>query len=142
MRKAAGPMPVRCWCTSPPSNGCGSVPHWGHFHRCSVNTGVYTFGNECISETEWALEWSFYAVADNAKCSTYRTSCPAGYHFDDGAAGVECSAPDTCANDEVEHCCDANDACSVARREPRDADDERPLAQSLESSVAQMTHAP
>lgn len=97
----------------PPSNGCGSVPHWGHFHRCSVNTGVYTFENECISETEWALEWSFYAVADNAKCSTYRSSCPTGYHFDDGAAGVECSAPDTCANDEVEHCCDANDACST-----------------------------
>ena len=28
---------------------CGTVGWWGHFHRSGVNSGVYTFGSDCIN---------------------------------------------------------------------------------------------
>jgi hypothetical protein len=38
------------------SDGDAGDDHWGHFHRAGVNTGVYGFGDSCISENEWD-EW-------------------------------------------------------------------------------------
>ncbi len=37
----------------PPNNppSCGGTFRWGHFHRCTVDTGVYVWGEECIGES-------------------------------------------------------------------------------------------
>ena len=38
---------------------------WGHFHRSGFNTGIYTFGNECINEVEGAETFLFYLSGCN-----------------------------------------------------------------------------
>ena len=35
---------------------------WGHFHRNMINTGVYTFGDECINENEGFETFLFYLL--------------------------------------------------------------------------------
>ena len=46
---------------------------WGHFHRSGFNTGIYTFGNECINEVEGAETYSFYLSGCNGmyECRGY-----------------------------------------------------------------------
>jgi len=47
----------------------GSNPSWwGHFHRVNVNTGVYLFGNKCVSETEWDQNFQLY-VKKSSRCA-------------------------------------------------------------------------
>jgi hypothetical protein len=41
-------------------NTCGRDGHWGHFHRGGVNTGVYAFGDQCVSENEWDTVFNYY----------------------------------------------------------------------------------
>ena len=33
---------------------------WGHFHRGGVDTGVYAFGDKCVSEVEWDQRFLLY----------------------------------------------------------------------------------
>jgi len=39
---------------------------WGHFHRAHVNTGVYVFGDVCISENEWQERFFFWGRQPSA----------------------------------------------------------------------------
>jgi hypothetical protein len=61
--------------------GCSNSNGWyGHFHRHSVNTGVYGFDNTCISEVEWNTQFSFWikqpgwVSADSCAEGFYRAS--------------------------------------------------------------------
>ena len=47
---------------------------WGHFHRSGFNTGIYTFGNECINEVEGAETFLFFLSGCNGmyECRVYK----------------------------------------------------------------------
>ena len=56
--------------------------------------------------------WSFCLIADNATCRTYNGLCGAGYHYDSGAAEVECNAAN-CDVSDRDTCCNVNQLCSA-----------------------------
>ncbi len=83
--------------------------HWGHFHRGSINTGVYSFGQDCINEYEWQETYSFYGLFDSDVCISGVYDC----------AGV-CDGPaveDECGVCGGENYCADVTSCEVGESE-------------------------
>ena len=67
-----------------------SDQHWGHFHRPHVNTGLYTFGDDDVSEVEWDQRYLLYAYFDDTEVdgtsfvlAPEGEKCPSGADIED-----------------------------------------------------------
>ena len=86
-----------------------NIQHWGHFHRPGIDMGVYTFGDECISEVEWDQIYLLYAKFENdttwtmilkgdlssdGECQEY-SDAPCVTTLGEFSTGVEVGTPDS-----------------------------------------------
>ena len=90
--------------------------HWGHFHRGGVNTGVYTFGDDCINEVEWSETFFIYGAFGyyDQTCAYTDDVCETCSGETDGSGSVVDNDADDdgiCDADEIVGCQDAT-ACN------------------------------
>ena len=86
--------------------------HWGHFHRGGVNTGVYTFGDDCINEVEWSETFFIYGAFGyyDQTCAYTDGVCETCSGETDGSGSVVDNDADDdgiCDADEIVGCQDA-----------------------------------